>query len=396
MRLKVGRHMKVGLFILAAGLAMSPALLLAEAENQARFYATQGSGSPMKGFFNKGSARTVFSNPAGEEARASIQYFPSKKPIEAEEELAPETAPEAQPAKLSQPAQEAKTEQKAAKTKEEKREELVKNYGAPDEEAPVQAQENAPKPFRAMMAALETGDDELAYKYARQYVRYMGRLQQRSTRVVGLMGTAMEREGMVEKGAWQAAKEFGSDRQFLDAELAENAERAPEQRELNEEASALLSKARMMEEGGEAPKAPSQPALNPVQERAQIRQHLAREVPVDAGVKVQVYFFFKPLDTQSQNMGRELQGMFASSRGHLDLIAMALTPMSDQEEKIFRSRTGATYAINPDGSNIARMMEVRGVPSTVLVSPRLNKAYAIQGMRKALFVDEVIKMMEGR
>jgi hypothetical protein len=389
--------MKVGLLIMAAGLAMSPAFLLAEAENQARFYATQGSGSPMKGFFNKGSARTVFSDPAGEEARANIQYFPSKKPIEAEEEAASDTAPEAQPAKLTQPAQEVKVEQKTAQTKEEKRAELVKNFGAPDEEAPVQAQENAPKPFRAMMAALETGDDELAYKYARQYVRYMGRLQQRSTRVVGLMGTAMEREGMVEQGAWQAAKEFGSDRQYLDAELAENADRAPEQRQLNEEATALLSKARMMEEEGEAPKkAPSQPALDPAQERAQIRQQLAREVPVDAGVKAQVYFFFKPLDSESQKMGRELQGMFASSRGHLDLIAMALTPMSDQEEKIFRSRTGATYAINPDGSNIARMMEVRGVPSTVLVSPRLNKAYAIGGMRKALFVDEVIKMMEGR
>jgi len=388
--------MQVSLFILAASLVISPAILFAEADGNGRFYATKSSTSPLHGFFEKGSARTVFSDPAGDEARANIQYFPVKKPVEPDEELTEEAPAGVAPAKLAQPEQVAKKEQKTALTKEEKRAELVKNYGAPDEEAPVQAQENAPKPFRAMMAALETGDDEIAYKYARQYVRYMGRLQQRSTRVVGLMGTAMEREGMVEKGAWQAAKEFSNDRQFLDAEASENATQAPEQRELTGEASALLAKARLMEEGGEAPKAPVQPALDPVQERAQIRQQLAREVPVDVGVKVQVYFFFKPLDGESQRMGKELQGMFAAARGQFDLVALGLTPLSDQEEKIFRSRTGATYAINPDGSNIARMMEVRGVPSTVLVSPRLNKAYAIGGVRKALFVDEVIKMMEGR
>ncbi len=394
MRLKVGRHMKVGLLIMAAGLAMSPAHLLAEAENQARFYATQGSGSPMKGFFNKGSARTVFSDPAGEEARASIQYFPSKKPIEAEEELAPETAPEAQPAKLAQPAQEAKAEQKTAKTKEEKREELVKNYGAPDEEAPVQAQENAPKPFRAMMAALETGDDELARSYARQYVRYMARLQQRTTRVVGLMGGAMVREGFMEKNSWQDSPEFRKDREAYQREVQDSASSGTV--ELTGDAARLVREAQELEE--DASPARMRREVPQDESPAAIRMALSGKVPVDPGVNTKILFFFRPYDAQSQEMARNLQVVYqaALKLGGRDITAIPLEEISPEQEQLFRERTGITFSINPAGSSIAALMDIRSVPATAITSPRLEQVYVVGGVKRAPYVFEVLNMMEGR
>jgi len=387
--------MQVSLFILAASLVISPAILFAEADGNGRFYATKSSTSPLHGFFEKGSARTVFSDPAGDEARANIQYFPVRKPVEPDEELTEEAPAGVAPAKLAQPEQAAKKEQKTALTKEEKRAELVKNYGAPDEEAPVQAQENAPKPFRAMMAALETGDDELARSYARQYVRYMSRLQQRTTRVVGLMGGAMVREGLMEENSWQDAPEFRNDRNAFQQEK-ENPQ-GSNTIELSDDAAKLIREAQQLEEGAPAPNKRIQedPQANSPEN---VRAALSGKVPVDVGSKTELLFFFRPYDTQSQEMARNLQAVYQSALrlGGRDITAIPLEEITPEQEAFFRERTGITFPINPAGSSIAALMDIRSVPATALTSPRLGRVYVVSGVKKPQYVRLVLDMMEGR
>lgn len=367
---------------------LAPSLTLADAAtgSNGRFFASANERSPRPAFFQKGAARTVFAEPTEKQSASNIEFFPRKivNPPEQEEAAVQEASAEFAPTHNSTG--------RSAPT----REGLIEQFGDPTNDFPVKAQESAPKPFQGMMAALEAGDDELAFKYARQHVRYMGRLKERTTRAVGMMGIAMEGEGMIEPGAWQSAREFDRDRKFL-AEVSKERDAVLGSKELDAEAQALLARAREMgtDEGAQTPQA-AEPTLPPHLERQKVRRELAGQLPIDPGTKVQVFFFFNPLDAQSQQMGKELQSQFASAKGSLDLMAFALTPLTPQEEALFRRRTAATYLINPDGSEIAQGMEVRTAPTTVFVSPRLNRAFAVTGKRSQVFVDEVINVMEGR
>jgi hypothetical protein len=377
---------------------LAPSLTFADAAtgSNGRFFASANERSPRPAFFQKGAARTVFAEPTERQSASNIEFFPRKIVNPPEQEEAAVQAASTEPAPKQNDTAQSNTAQNNTAQSAPTREALIEQFGDPTNDFPVKAQESAPKPFQGMMAALEAGDDELAFKYARQHVRYMGRLKERTTRAVGMMGIAMEGEGMIEPGAWQSAREFDRDRKFL-AEVSKERDAVLGSKELDAEAQALLARAREMgtEEGIQTPNV-GEPTLPPHLERQKVRRELAGQLPIDPGTKVQVFFFFNPLDAQSQQMGKELQSQFASAKGSLDLMAFALSPLTPQEEALFRRRTAATYLINPDGSEIARGMEVRTAPTTVFVSPRLNRAFAVTGKRSQVFVDEVINVMEGR
>ena len=81
------------------------------------------------------------------------------------------------------------------------------------------AVENAPKPFKAMLRALEAGHDDLAFQYARQYVRYIGHVQSQNARLMSMTGKALEREGMAEPGQWKGGPDFVEDQEILERDL---------------------------------------------------------------------------------------------------------------------------------------------------------------------------------
>lgn len=80
-------------------------------------------------------------------------------------------------------------------------ERLLMRFGDPDKPVPVQVVENAPVPFKGMMAALTAGHEKLAFAYARQWMRYIRDLQDTTRKIVSVSEVAMEREGMSAPGS---------------------------------------------------------------------------------------------------------------------------------------------------------------------------------------------------
>lgn len=139
-------------------------------------------------FFPNDIAKTTFSDQAPLLDKPELEYFPrTNSPVALEDEANdPKAAAEKETDKVP------------------KAEEIVAKFGDPTKEAPIQAVENAPAPVKGLMAALQEGEDALAFQYAKQYVRHLRNLEQRSNRVASMTQLAMRREGMEQDAnAWR-------------------------------------------------------------------------------------------------------------------------------------------------------------------------------------------------
>jgi len=101
-------------------------------------------------------------------------------------------------------------------------ERLLAKYGDPKRDTPVLAIENAPAPFKAMMESLQEGQDEMAFQYAKQYVRHLRNVQERSTHVMSLVGFAQKREGMIEGNDWENAPALVEDKALYEKDLIQS------------------------------------------------------------------------------------------------------------------------------------------------------------------------------
>lgn len=77
---------------------------------------------------------------------------------------------------------------------------LVNTYGNPFAELPINSQDNAPLPFKGMMAALEAGNADLAKAYAKQYVWYVKNLKQRTNAAIQFIEAAEKDLGATKGG----------------------------------------------------------------------------------------------------------------------------------------------------------------------------------------------------
>lgn len=93
---------------------------------------------------------------------------------------------------------EAQKSNSKAEIKSEK--DLVNTYGNPFADLPINSQDNAPLPFKGMMAALEVGNAELAKAYAKQYVRYVRNLKQRTNAAIQFIEAAEKDLGTTKGG----------------------------------------------------------------------------------------------------------------------------------------------------------------------------------------------------
>ncbi len=141
--------------------------------------------------FAKGTQMTPFAPALGFTAKSDAEYFPRTNVPDPKLDFVEEESPKA-------PGEVSKSDE--ALNKLPPKERLLAKYGDPAKNTPVLAIENAPAPFKAMMESLQEGQDELAFQYAKQYVRYLGNVQDRTTRVQSLVGFAQKRENMIEDG----------------------------------------------------------------------------------------------------------------------------------------------------------------------------------------------------
>lgn len=137
--------------------------------------------SERQGFYSKNQARTPFAPKPHISASPEIEYFlPVRK---FEENQANEFDRSGSNDSRQAPV--------IAKT----RDELLSYYGDPTAEVPILGREDAPKPFKAMMQAMEIGDEELARGYAKQFVGYINKVQSRNASVMNFVGDALNQRG---------------------------------------------------------------------------------------------------------------------------------------------------------------------------------------------------------
>jgi hypothetical protein len=355
-----------------------------------------------EGFFARNSAQTIFAPAAEVRVKPELQYFPALQPVEDQEQekavLAAlhKSEADSKPKDLTSP------------------EGIVEAFGAPGEDDQLLAEDKAPPSYKGMMAALEIGDEKLAWQYARRYARRVREMGSRSATIMGLTGKALEREGVLPKDGWQSAPQFNEQQKFLEEDLRESgALKAEESRiaSLDPATRAFLKKAEEVEEmeSGKASAAAAQGSgmggeqaqqaapQTEAEMRAALRQKFNGKVPVDPKGLVQIYYFFRPNDARSLAMAPQVEQFFrkASLIGGVSFTAMTLEAPNPVDVEVFRKKTGASFSIQ-SGSSFARQFDLKVTPTTLFIAGSTGQMAVETGPRSAIYLEELLAAMRGK
>jgi hypothetical protein len=377
----------------------------------------QQTGAQSKNFFEKNSAATIFSG------EARLTESPKVHILNAT--IGDDFMPEL----LEQPKQDQENQPEQSQSL---RDRLANDFGDAAADPTVFADEKAPKPFKAMMIALEAGDDELAFDYARQYARYQRKFHERVDRVMDITQIAMEDEDILPKIDRSEEADYdgtlslggrGEKKENLKQEEVELASKNEIEKNIQSASSAyalsldnktrdILKRAEMVElgisddeaslkikEGEKALAAANreQKIVDEKTERRMIRTALSGKVPMDSKGFAAMYFFFRPNDTEAVAVGKELEKLYRANRENrmLNIVAFSMDRPSGDLVKYIQKKMGITFQIR-DGSQLIKRLKVNESPSVVLFAPTDGKAFVVEGVKNALFYDEVSKMMQGR
>ena len=290
---------------------------------------------------------------------------------------------------------------------------IVAKFGDPTKDAPVFAQDNAPTPFKGMMAALEAGDDKLAFNYARQYARHLRNLDQRTKRAMAFQALAMEKEGMLPADGWQSSKNLDAERFAVEEEMEAEIERHLKTEntridQLDPKARAFLQKAAQLE--GIIEVDVDEPVKKAVKQesvvkeesqeeqrlRAEARAHIATKASVDPKGEVDIYFFLRSNDRQSIVMGEEFQKLFQKWQGSSNVTIVALTVDKEDTDSIaaFRLKTKAKYPI-ANGAMFSKQLGIKSAPSVISIAKNTGQAVMEEGVRNFYYLDELLTFMTG-
>lgn len=294
------------------------------------------------------------------------------------------------------------------------KEKLLSEHGDPKIDPPINVVDNAPKPFKAMMAALEAGEDQLAFSYARQYVRYLKRLQDRTGKVMGFVGLAGEREKMFAENDWQTSQQYDQYRGVLQKDLEQDPQSAASgTAELDERTRNLLEDAERaeavgvakIEERRKAARAgttttavkqdPKVLAQKEAEDRLQVRQAMAGKVAPAPGGEIDIAMFFSPNETLGVQMLSEIDALYQKVRSDPRVkfnVFWLGTINPEQEQKL---RGTYTFPLK-DGNDVAKRYKVSGTPSTIYLARRTGRVYVEEGYRRFFYLDEVFGLMQGR
>lgn len=328
-------------------------------------------------FFEKGSAKTVFGPDVSYSKKPKLEYFPVKQAREAylpTEHDPATTDPTEEPAitNIQNPAEALSATQK-----------ILAEYGDPNADAPIPVVDTAPRPFKAMMKALDANDDELAYSYARQYLRHLKNLQTRSSKVSDLVELGMEDEG-IKEGDGLKQNKILEDKAYAGA--------------LDEKGKALLeiAEAHEAEETKLKEKQSRQDSIQERLERQKLKHLFEGKVPVDPKGAVDVLFFFNAGDENAISMTKEIQALYKKNKPdqRINVMGVSLEVLSYDGIKRFRKKSGATFPIRNDG-RFHELFKVSDSPTTVFISRTTGNARYEPGIREYLYLDELVKAIQG-
>jgi hypothetical protein len=253
-------------------------------------------------------------------------------------------------------------------------EQLVAFYGNPNQDAPLTPDEKAPVPYKAMMAAMDSGNEKLAYQYARQYVRYMRNMSDRVGRTVQMQEVAVEREG-IRPGNVQNNPYT----KLLEADLE------------SEESSNELSVA------GLDPKAQRmirQAQAEAMQEQSQLESK--DTAPVDPQGEVNVLFFFDPTQRASYTRAKDVEALALKFARHTNVSFLALSSsnLTTAELLNFSEKSGLSLPVQ-NGGKAYGAFGGGTVPALLFVTKNSKKVVRVEDQLNILEMEATLKKMTG-
>jgi len=263
------------------------------------------------------------------------------------------------------------------------REEILALRGDPSKNKPVLAIDDAPEPFIALQEALNIGDYELAFQYARQYSRYMDDLKSNNEKVMGFLATAKRREGLSVEGDWTSSDDY--------RELAY----LMEDDDLNKGSSYIASvnsSAFGHMTSGDFDNTSREEQLE--SQRTRVRNTLLRR-QLPRGVKgpINAYLFFNINDLASQRVARELEMLHQANQSFgINIVGMSIEQVGQAELQTFQRRAGITFPVN-NGSILAESMDMTVAPTAVFMPQDGGQAVFEEGVRDHVYYEELLKIM---
>ncbi|NMC63962.1 MAG: hypothetical protein GYA55_12435 [SAR324 cluster bacterium] len=291
------------------------------------------------------------------------------------------------------------------------RQSIISTFGDPSEDVPIKAIDNAPPPFKAMMAAHQAGDQELAHAYARQYVRYIKNTQASVENINKMTDLAMEMEGMRQPSGREDSDYDEESRRLIEKDLkrirgeAEDglyvANMQPEIRELLNEAEEAE------EEGRPRPTATSKkreelfpsgydPGFDEKKARQLARRSIAGRVPVDPKGQAQVYIFMRPDDAKNAALAQEVETLNQRVKGR-DVKILGVVPvehMSPYDIQQLQASQNLSFPIRASLS-LGPKLGVMKYPSIIVAAPNIARYVLEEGFRPYYYIDELVKAVQG-
>lgn len=331
-------------------------------------------------FFNKGATDDMFSGRAELATPPPINIL---SPVSGKAEEEPAPSPE-------QP--------------QDHRSQIAKEFGAPEEEDQILGDEKAPKAFRGMMHALEAGDKELAFKYARRYTRYLNKLNDRTQLVARISGLGAEVEGYRPRLDHSEESDPSGFNEIAKKQLEEIVKNESSVISGNPAAQELLARARQ-EELSENPNVASEGSgflatsrpLGESAERALLYKNHQRPIPVDPRGRVNIFFFISTGDLGPQSMIGDIQRLkdrFEKDK-RVEFKGISLVP---SVERIIgtmeRIGVRVTFPIEHD-PKLATALGITHTPALVVMAPSTGDYVLEKGHRTVWYIDELIKAVQG-
>ncbi len=214
---------------------------------------------------------------------------------------------------------------------------LFSEYGDPRERAPIKAIDSAPRPFKGLMAALESGREDIAALYARQYVNHIDNLQIRSNQIYSLANDARKMSNL----------EALTGDQEVPLRITSRVEEIP-------------------------------------------------SVNSNRDGTVDLYFFFDPADDSQQAGVENIERLAQVTRGieTIRLVGMSLKSTLDPSVRNAIVSRHVSFLVR-DGVELAKILHIDRFPVLALVSPASGEMHVRYDIRNLSDIFSIIRKLQG-
>jgi hypothetical protein len=234
---------------------------------------------------------------------------------------------------------------------------------------------DAPPEFMGIAAAMNAGDKDLAFKYARAFVRRLRKQRDFVATVTQVQDLASRAEGFLPPRESESKPLSPVEEEYIDAYRAGMAERIAAEK-MSPEVLAMLDEANQVEK--------STLDFDP------------HSVPVDSNGAVSVLFFVSVNDDRTAEFARRAQKIMiqlvADKKIEFSVVTKESLPFAERME--LGKRLGLSVPII-NGTKLAQKFRVTDYPAVAFFGRTEGKIFRLFGVDSLASVERVIRLMKG-